>query len=479
MKLWLKFLLVSFLLFEIFFSFKRYCYFSIDGDFAPIVLPGKSYQTVMNDPFGMNVLLHDSVYPATNRFFTHWTMSVYFKNVPLLLQNFLSPIESIYSSCALAKTFIQFFLIFLIAFYATGKNSLYDWDVLLAAAMVAPFFQVYGFNISMGIIDHSITYTFFYALALALVMLFFLPFFNRFFYLQNFNFGRMKIFMLLLLLVFISFNGSLNPAVILVVCPLVLLWFFVKNLKNTSENSFPNKILISIKSIPSPLIFIFSFAIFISLYSFYIGKNNAENFWETIPLSERYSRLPVGLFSHFTQKLGLPLLIAMLLLNYFILKKFSTEKSSRILKMLHWFFILSFVYILLLPLGGYRSYRPDIIRRDTVMPLNLGLMLFYGVTAFHIIKNVQFKWKKKYYFLIAAFSGIFLFADTEVRKSNKCERDAIEKIAQSKDKLIFLDNDCTVMDWHKNPDPNNTESKMEMLRYWGIIKEKKLYYQKE
>ena len=138
-----KILLVIILLFIVAFSFKRYSLFPLDGDMAAIILPDKSYQTVLKDPFGMNVILHDSVYSAPNRFFAHWSMSCYFKHVPFLFQSFFSPIKSVYLSCALAKTLIHFFILFLLVMYITNARKFWDIDFLLTAVLISPLFQTY------------------------------------------------------------------------------------------------------------------------------------------------------------------------------------------------------------------------------------------------------------------------------------------------------------------------------------------------
>ena len=124
-------LFVLFLLSDIVFSFIQHFHVSLDGDMASIIMPSKAYQAVLDDPFGMNVLFNDSVYPATNRFFAHWFMSGYFKTVPVLLQHITNPIDSIYLSCAIAKTGIQFLIIFLLAYllfnFKMSQHGAYTW----------------------------------------------------------------------------------------------------------------------------------------------------------------------------------------------------------------------------------------------------------------------------------------------------------------------------------------------------------------
>ena len=480
MKIFVKIAFCLFLLFSVVFSFKRYYYFTLEGDLPAIVLPDSGfYQTVMDDPFGLNVILHDSVYPATNRFFTHLEIEWCFKTLPFCFQKLSTPVKSIYYSCALVKTGVQFFLIFLMAFVITGSRKFFGFDFLFVGVLLIPFFQTFGFNQWMGIIDHSITYTFFYALSLGLVMAFFLPFFYNWFHKGSLKINYLTFILLICLLVIISFNGPLNPPLILLIGLTIIFNFFSGIFFSFNAISIFEKIKISLKSIPLNLFLLIFLACLMSGYSFYIGLNNSENLWEKISLGERYSRLPSGLWNQYLSVPGPVLLITILILNVFIIYFLKDDlKKKKIFFLLKWFAILCLIYILLLPLGGYRSYRPDIIRRDTILPVTLGLLFFYGLTAFYIIKTVSVKYKKPYYSLIFIVGLIFFVHDFELRKYNLCERNAFEKISQSPDRVVFLDNDCSVMNWGKTLDTANSENKTKVLLYWGVIKEKKLYYQK-
>jgi TRAP-type C4-dicarboxylate transport system permease small subunit len=276
----------------------------------------------------------------------------------------------------------------------------------------------------------------------------------------------------------LSFNGALNAALILIICPVTLLYFFLSAYRENRMQNVAHRIIKAIKSIPVSILFIFSFACLLCLYSLYIGKNNSENLWQTISLSERYARLPRGLYLQLTEKPGPLLLIFMILVNMVIIRRNNPDSEARqYLKMLRWFFALSLIYIILLPLGGYRYYRPNIVRMDTIMPVTLGMILFYGFSTFHIIKHVALKRKAIYYAGVIIFAGIFISADTELQKQNKCERNALEKISRSKDEIILLDSDCTVMSWSSVKDYHDSEVKTELLRCWGITKEKKYFYQ--
>ncbi len=475
-------ILITLLVFYFCNSFNRYYNFYLDGDLAPVVLPAPSYELVLKDPFGLNVILNDSVYAATNRYFSHLFLSIYFKSAPEILQTFFSPIDSVYISCAIAKTCIHAFLIFIIAVYSTGKKNIFSIDVLLTSTIIAPLFLVYGFRTYMGIIDYSITYTFFYALSFCFIFMFFLPFVNAAFKRTSFHFGILKTMYLLVLSVVISFSGTLNGPLLILICASVLLILFTKNYFALTNESFVNRILLSVQKIPPSLRYIFGFTIAVALYSFYVGLNNSENAWDSLDLADKYSKLFSRILLQYTYKLGPVLLLAAVVFNTLIISKHRSDyEGENIILLFKWFGILSAVYLLLLPLGGYRFYRPDIIRYDTIMPVNLGMILFYGLTSAYLFKKVLAGRKLVLYSILTlVIMGIYINADENfiVKKYSACERDAFHKIANSKEKVVLLQNDCTVFDWNKIKKPSDSKYKAKLLFKWNVLKEQKLYYQK-
>src|SRR5690606_10158483 len=95
------FLLSVLFMLDIAYSFIQHYQMPLDGDLGPISLPSEAYKKVLSDPFGFQVLLKNEVYPAPNRYFAHQLVSGYFKTAPLLLQTFVSPVKSVYMSCAI------------------------------------------------------------------------------------------------------------------------------------------------------------------------------------------------------------------------------------------------------------------------------------------------------------------------------------------------------------------------------------------
>jgi hypothetical protein len=468
--------MLVFILADTAFSFIQHYHVNLDGDMPGIIMPSRGYSTVMQDPFGTAVILKDTSYPAPNRFFAHFTMSKYFKLVPGMLQAFMSPINSVYAACALAKTGIQLFIILLLATYISGRGKPGSKDFILAAVLVVPLFQASGYNVNMGIIDKSITYTFFYALPMSLLLLFFLPFFMATFHGRGFIFNLATRIGLLLLCVLISFNGPLGPGVILIVCPLVLLYRGWNNFKN-QEGTFLQRKLKAIGKIPGDLLFYFIFISLLCLYSLYLGAHNSENLYNTIPVFERYLRIPGGLWDMLSQKLGIPLLIIIITVNAIIIRKNKDESGSKILFMLKWISLFAAIYILLLPFGGYRIYRPDTVRRDTMMPVILCLMFLYGISTYYLLNRSALKYKTIYAGAVIAFLLIFTLADANLKKERDCEKMALEEMANSPETIVHLKANCTVLAWEKIRDPKESALNGELLHTWGITKEKKLYYQ--
>jgi len=450
----------------------------LDGDMADVILPSQWCQKVFDDPLGLNVLLKNEVYAAPNRFFALWPYSQYFKILPPLLQNIVNPIDSIYIACAIAKTAIQVFLILLLAAYISGKKNIFSKEFLLAAVLVAPFFIVYYYW-RFGIIDWSITFTFSYALPLGLLLLYFLPFFKKLFYGDEIKTNSIYRIYLILLAIIISLSGPLIPAVVLIVCPAVLinLWYF--HFKKTATLSFARRFVSSLKKIPKEILFYFMLVSALSIYSLYIGNNNVENANIEISLWERYSLLPNGIINLLNHmSLVIPLIVMIAINALLIMKYFNKGQGRKILCLLKWIVICSFIYILLLPLGGYRWYRPDIVRYDTVMPVTLALIIIFGLSAYFLIYNLSSKFKVIFSSLITIFLLIYCLEDKSTKGTNGCQRNSLYEISESKEDIVLINSDCNVMSWQKIKDYKESELNAELLKYWGVTKEKKLYYQK-
>jgi len=472
-----KYLLLLLILADIIYSLVQHFHMPLDGDMACIIMPSDGYKHLMSDPFGISALKGE-IYAGTNRFFAHWSMSTYFKIAPFICQTVVNPIDSIYLSSALAKLGIQIFIIWLLSVYITGTWNILQKEFILVTFLVTPLFQSWGFNNYLGIIDKSITYTFFYALPLGLLMLFFLPFYKAISLKEAIKFKPYLIAILIPFSLFLSLNGPLIPAVVLIISPMILLYLFWDFYARSTNQRIISRILQAINSIPKQLVFIIILFCVFCLYSFYIGRFNAENFNKTIPLLDRYLLLSKGLFFQFTRSLGPIMLIGIIVINSVILSRQENPDAKAILRKLNWIGLFALIYILLLPFGGYREYRPFIIRWDTFMPINLCLFYFYGISSLYLINNYKSKLKTAYIAFIIVFLLVFTIADKTDYNASTCEKESLKTIEKSPEKIILLENNCSIMAWGKIRNPNDSKFNCQYIQYIGVLKEEKLYYQK-
>lgn len=471
--------LLVLLLADLAYSAYQHYHMPIGGDMAEVVMPapGRSYDKVLHDPFGINVLVNNEAYPNPNRFFAHWSVSAYFLNIPFLLQYFTDPVGSIYLSNAIIKIITQALIICLLAIYISNTYSLLNYRFILAALLITPFFQASGFCRTLGIIDQSVIYTFFYALPLGLLLLFFLPFFKGLFYGDGVKTSPLVIILLVLLIIVLSFNGPLVPGVVLIACPLVLLKLWAENYRALKPMGLSaRKLVFSFRKIPAVVLFMFTGFCILSLYSLFIGMSNTLNEHGAISLLDRYARMPDGLFNLLTKKIAFPLLLSSIILNILLIRKyFNSVESRKIRNLAGWIGIFALIYILLLPFGGYRGYRENIVRYDTIMPVTLALLFIFGKTTYYLVENITGKFKPAYLLALAAVLIIFTIADSLNVSRYECERKAIETIAASSEKITLLDGNCPVMDWKTISDTSESVANAELFEYWKVTDEKKLY----
>jgi hypothetical protein len=476
----IKYLLIIFLIADIGYSFYQHYHKPLDGDMSHIVLPtlSEGYYRVLQDPFGIEVITNDSVYPNPNRFFAHYTASRYFLNTPIILQKITNPIDSVYLSSAIAKTIIQILIIYLLAVFITDTRNIFKSDFLIAAALIAPLFQTADYNRYMGIIDQSVIYTFFYALPLSLLLLFFLPFFNEIYHNRKIHFNWFMKILMALFIIYLSLNGPLGPGVVLITCPLVLITLWWKEYKKHKTKTI-YQFWSSLNSIPKHTLFYFTGICLISLYSLYLGENNSMNDINTISVIERYSRIPLGIYYIVTQKLGYPILLLMISINIYIIKRYyKTEYTAKLLRLISWIGVFAILYILLLPLGGYRVYRENVVRYDTIIPITIGVFFVFGSTAFFLIKNINGKRRSIYISTIIIMLSVFTVADISDYNNHYCEKEALKVISASSDSIVELNTNCPVMEWHTISNPKLSQLNAGLFLHWNITSEKKLYYHK-
>jgi hypothetical protein len=464
--------LVAFVVLDWVFTCWQHYHLPLDGDLAAIVLPAPWYTQVLHDPFGWAVLAKHESYSATNRFFAHATIGLYWKMVPRVLQLLVDPISSLYLAAALFATATQAGITLLLASYvslASGGQRRGFWVV---AALLGPLFQtaseLYG---QLGIIDHAITYTFFYAWPMLLVLVLFWPFFRAACLAQPLRLPLWRMLLLVALMVVVAFNGPLAAAAVAIVLLGVGLrwaWAVVRPGQRVEWLSGQALGLLTVLGL-------------LTLYSLYIGRNNSENV-HTHTLVDLYHLLPLGIKQQLTMQMGLPLLLALLLTNSILARRTALATPGRrwVLQLLGWVAGAAAVYLLLLPLGGYRTYRPYLLRYDTFLPITLALLFAYGLSTYYLLLYLRGGQRRVYGLVISLFVGYFFCSDFvwQLPFDNGCERWALDQLARAPGPEVQLWPDCTVMAWGPITTTEQSERNAAMLYYWGVTPSKKLFFQK-
>lgn len=465
-------LLLLFLLADLSYSFLQHYNQPLDGDLPSCVVPRDDIRPVLESPLGFRVLTGEATYLNPNRFFSHWAIYKYFNWAPEALQRFVRPIDSAYLACAIAKTAVQASLIFLLAAFITGGFRFFSGEFLVAAALVMPFFQTNGYRGQMAIIDPATTYVFFYALPAAFLLLYFFPVFRRYYHRKAPVAPNSIRFLWVPLAFVVGLSGPLNPGVALVIALLTSVWIVKEKYSPAHPRSLTGKSLWW-----RPLMFYCLPILLISLYSLLLGRYNTMDGLEQPSLLQRYALLPKGIFHQMTLKPGLLILLLMLALNLGMIRRFSDRtRGGKILRMGRWIGLFALTYLLLLPLGGYRDYRPLIVRYDTMLPITLGLVFLFGLSTLFLLGNISNRQKSWYFpILIIALSTLTL-ADEPKFDRNDCERTALEQIAASPRDTILLEGNCTVLSWKKNQDPKAFEINARLLRIWNITDRPKQYH---
>ncbi len=456
------------------YSFLEFYHTPLYGDMEGGILPAKDVQEIFNDPTGIKAIITNKEHVNPNRFFSHFLFMEYFRNVPMLLQHFFEPITSVYLSCALAKILVQFFLIYLLTTTISNERNILNHKFLIVASLISPLFQTHGYWSRMGIIDISTAYTFFYAIPLLFLILFIKPLYQKLYNLDNKPFGK-KLFYLIPLVFILPLSGPLIPGIILIFPALLFIYYIIDFRKHSNHSS--DTIHLFFKEIPKDVLFIVLSISLLSLYSLFLKSYDSNYDSASIPLIERYLKLPAGLYSQITHSFGIPLMLAIIGINLIIIdKKFKTNEAEKIIRTAKWIGLFSVIYILLLPLGGYRPYRPTIIRYDTFMPVTICLFFVLGTTTYFLYGKME---SKKYWMFIITSMLVYTFADNSKLDENKCEIQALKNISNSPEKVVELSDDCNIMSWDKITDYKNSELKSELLLFWNITNEKKLFYQKD
>jgi hypothetical protein len=468
-----RLVLLLFIFGDLAYSFWQYNNFPIDEDLARIVVPDIYYRQVLEDPLGLEVWKSGEGYQATNRFAAHYTIRAYFRTVPHWLQFFLDPIDSLYWSAAFFKLLVQLLLLSQMSRYTLSVFRDTRMERLAVLAFFLPFFQAMGYQLVFGIIDSSITYTFFYAWPLAWLMVFYWPFYRRLMLLPHrYQSGGSKVMSIILALV-LPFSGPLVAPIVLIISFL----YFFHQFRFLYVYGFRQKAWAALVAKGGFTMLVFILVSVVSLYSFILGTYNVENqLAGTLAITERFELLPRGLWHHFKAKLAYPLLLLALVGNALILKYSKPHYSWSCLRPALPYFVAGVIlYLCLLPLGGYRDYRPDILRRDTLLPVLLMLLLWLGWTSVSVAKVLPGIKRRAYLAALIAICVIFTLADGPNARLNACERRGLAQLSKATESPVQLSVECPVLAWNPYEDPKHSQWNAVFLQQLGITERVILY----
>ncbi|HET9502197.1 MAG TPA: hypothetical protein VFO93_01560 [Hymenobacter sp.] len=472
-KPWLLACLVLAVLADLAFTYAQNLRLTIDGDLAAIVVPRADYAAVLHDPLGLGVLLGDGWYAAPNRFFSHLLMREYCLRVPLALQAVASPIASVYAAMALLNVLVQALLLYVLGWYASGTRRLSSLRLWLAMALMVPFFQTTGYTGQMAIVDNSFTYNFFYAIPLLLLLLLLWPLHRAAWRGQPLRLPWYQLLPMLLLSVVLALSGPIIGGAVLV----LLVGLGLRLAGQRWQRPAAERL----RGLPWPALAVCGWLGAWCVYSLYIGRHNTENLAVIMPVLRRYQLVPYGIYDELTMKLGLPLLVLACLLNAWVLRRAvpATPEAAAIGRVLRWVGWFALVYVALLPLGGYRPYRPLILRHDSIMPVTIALVGFYALSASYLLRQLRGRARRWFGLGVAVVAFVFMYADRRLypHHDNAGERRALAALAKAgAQPVVRLPEDCTVLSWETITNPSESVTNAELLHYWGITPGQKLYY---
>lgn len=480
-----------FLLWDGYASFEFYRHTAIMGDLTAIAFPVSGYDMVLDDPLGIEVLLTGEAGAGPNRFWAHFTTRTYFDHIPLLLQSLgTPPVDSLYVACALLKLVTQIGLMAILSKWVLGNRSVFTTEGLVVLVFVGSFFlmadtvhRAFDVKRSMIIIDNSIVYTIFYPLSLLFLMVYLHPFLQRIRGFKASHFSILQHLGLFFLSFLVSFNGPLNGPVLLLFCPLLLLVGWTKCYKQAPPSPLP-KALVALQGIPRDLLIHLVWVVLLNLYAFYLGTYNIENPSDMPNLAERYALFGQGFYYEYIwndfHPAPLAILFGLILLNTgFIFKILEKNTRRTYLATLAIILIFITVYTLMLPLGGYRTYRPFVVRYDVGMPNTLSIFFLFFYSSALLLAHFKGKAKLLY---AAPLLGLLIFMTIIDRvpnpPSNACEYTCLKQFAHTEKQLVKLP-PCPVLSWHLFSGTTGIESVpvAGCLYRWGVIdRPDKRYY---
>lgn len=439
-------------------AFFQYYTTPMDGDMAAGILPNWDVQMIFDDPFGVGVILGGEGHPNPNRVVAHWTFMAYYQHGPVLLQSFTDPISSVYLASAIAKLVCHVAFIVLITLVALPGAQRSVRNVLLSMALLSPLVQFKGFNWSLGLVANSPAYLFFYAIPCIWLFAAVLGFRS----LLRGRAARWRVVLLWASCVLLPFSGPLAPGLILVLAALFVAhrWFVAGT---------------GLRTLSRSALSMLAATALLSAYSLYLGTFNTT-YEEGIPtIWERYNRLPAGIVDVMDENIGLPLLLFAVVVNTALLWTACGSSGRSLLRWHGALLLVVLLYIVLIPLGGWRPYRDNLLRSDTLVPVTFLLMCVVASGCW-AIQQQRAPWRWVHLTAVLAGVAVFVNADLCFEVQNACERRSLEVIRAADGPEAVLKERCGVMSWDEGtPGAAGSELNARLLEVWRITDRYRTY----
>jgi hypothetical protein len=457
----LSIVLVLFLAYDILSSAYLYYHLNIDGDITKIVTPILWYKDVLHDPFGIKAVTQHVEYGGAGRFMAHVSPLLWFKCVFNFIYSVIkNPIVSIYICSSLFVTIIHLSLLFIMNRFVNANLKFNFNHFLVLLCLTSSFIQYNRFYDSFGLIDRSISYVFFYIFPILLLAFYYSIFYIKY-QLGNFRINIFTHVLLILLSIFLAFSGPLIQPIVFIVSMLCLFaYLFFKEDKKFKR-------FIQHKNI----LFHFIFMLAICLYAFYVARFNSEKNFE-VSLLERYILLVKGIIHICTLNVSILIVLMFLSINLYFVNKLDNNNKFKI--QLFWIVLFIVAYLSLLPLGGYRPYRPYILRYDTLIPVTLLIVYLVVYSTILILNQSPSLYFSKYYIIVPLlFIAFMTIADKKIAtKENACQHSSLYALNKNKkDTVLYISRECNLGTWQVSDldDPYTQEMLTTLFKKWHVI----------
>jgi ABC-type uncharacterized transport system permease subunit len=114
-----------------------------------------------------------------------------------------------------------------------------------------------------------------------------------------------------------------------------------------------------------------------------------------------------------------------------------------------------------------------------MLPVTVISIITIAYTFIFIIKQLKTeKWKyylKTIYFSVFFLLLLFFLIRNTTYVFNECEKNALYTIANSKENIVALENDCPVVSWEPLYTPKESKNYGTLLYLWNITNTEKLF----